>query len=238
MLEAILIGALAQSALVLSGLLVYGFKFPDRFIGLLAGFGVGALIEAVAFDLVSEASELSKLQFGAWMLLGAAVFLIADRVVDKRFGGEAEGAGGGDSGRAMGIVVGSIVDGVPESAIFGIQLATNFPLSISFLVAVFISNFPQALAPSADLKKSGWKIGKLVGMWALVVVACAAAAGIGWALAHSFSGVNGDRMAALAGGGLLAMIADSMMPFAVERGGKLVAVAVVLGFCVPLMAAG
>jgi ZIP family zinc transporter len=244
MLEAILIGGLAQSALILSGLLVYGFKFPDRFIGLLAGFGVGALIEAVAFDLVSEASNLSKLQFGAWMLLGAAVFLVSDRVVEKRFGGESEvgsGSGsdsGGGSGQAMGIVVGSIVDGVPESAIFGIQVATNFPLSISFLLAVFISNFPQALAPSADLRKSGWKMGKLVGMWTLVVLACAAAAGIGYALAHTFSGVNGDRMAALAGGGLLAMIADSMMPFAVERGGKLVAVSVVLGFCLPLMAAG
>jgi len=229
MLNAILVGALAQSALVISGLLVYRFKFPDRFIGFLAGFGVGALIEAIAFDLIAETKDLSGFEFALWMLLGAAVFLVGDFVVEKRFGGDEGG------GQAMGIVVGSIVDGVPESAIFGIQLATHFPLSIAFVAAVFVSNFPQALAPSADLARSGWKMSKLVGMWTLVLAACGLASGLGYALAGSFSAVNGDRMAALAAGGLLSMIADSMMPFAVERGGKLVAVAVVVGFCLPLM---
>ena len=228
LLNAVLLGVVAQSALVISGLLVYRIKFSDRFIGVLAGFGVGALIEAIAFDLVAEAKDLSSLQFAVWMLLGAAVFLLGDAFVEKRFGGE----GGGS---AMGIVVGSIVDGVPESAIFGIQVATAFPISAGFLMAVFVSNFPQALAPSADLAKGGWKMGKLVGMWALVLVACGVASGLGYVLAGSFSGVNGDRMAALAAGGLLSMIADSMMPFAVEKGGNLVAVAVVVGFCLPLM---
>jgi zinc transporter, ZIP family len=228
MLDAVLLGVLAQSALVLSGLIVYWVKLPPRFIGLLAGFGVGALIEAIAFDLVAEAQALSSAQFALWMLAGAAVFLAGDAFIDKRFSNEG-------SGQAMGIVVGSIVDGVPESAIFGIQVATAFPISMGFLMAVFISNFPQALAPSADLAKSGWKMGKLVGMWALVLVACGVASGLGYALAGSFSAVNGDRMAALAAGGLLAMISDSMMPFAVERGGKYVAVAVVIGFCLPLV---
>ena len=228
MLNAILLGAAAQSALVISGLLVYRFKFSDRFIGLLAGFGVGALIEAVAFDLIAETKDLSTFEFALWMLLGAAVLLIGDRLIDRRFGSE----GGG---QAMGIVVGSIVDGVPESAIFGIQVATHFPISIGFLMAVFVSNFPQALAPSADLAKGGWKMGRLVGMWAMVLVACGVASGLGYALANAFSGVNGDRMAALAAGGLLSMIADSMMPFAYDRGGELTGVAVVIGFCLPLM---
>ena len=228
MLNAVLLGALSQSALVISGLLVYRFKFSDRLVGALAGFGVGALIEAIAFDLIAETKNLSSVEFGVWMLLGAAVFLAGDALVEKRFGD----SGGG---QAMGIVVGSIVDGVPESAIFGIQVATHFPISMAFLFAVFISNFPQAIAPSADLAKSGWKMGKLVGMWALVLVACGVASGLGYAIADALSGVNGDRMAALAAGGLLSMIADSMMPFAVERGGKLVAVAVVVGFCLPLL---
>jgi ZIP family zinc transporter len=229
MLNAVLLGALAQSALLISGLLVYRFSFSDRFVGLLAGFGVGALIEAIAFDLIAEAANLSSAQFAVWMLLGATVFLVGDALVEKRFGGE----GGG--GQAMGIVVGSIVDGVPESAIFGIQVATHFPISLGFLMAVFISNFPQAIAPSADLVKSGWKMGKLVGMWALVLAACGVAAGLGYGLAGMSSAVNGDRMAALAAGGLLSMIADSMMPFAVERGGKYVAITVVVGFCLPLV---
>ena len=225
MLKAIALGTLAQSALLLSGLLVYWVHFPPRFVGVLAGFGAGALIEAVSFDLVAEATNLDSLQFAVWMLVGAAILLIGDAIVDRRFGG----------GGAMGIVVGSVVDGVPESAIFGIQVATGFPISIGFFAAVFVSNFPQAIAPSADLAKRGWKIGRLVGMWALVLVACGVASGLGYLLANSFSAVAGDRMAALAAGGLLAMLTNSLMPFAFERGGQLAGVGTVLGFCIPLM---
>ena len=60
----------------------------------------------------------------------------------------------------MGIVVGSVVDGVPESLIFGIQIGTGAAISLSFLAAVFVSNIPQAIAPSADLVKAGWKAGR------------------------------------------------------------------------------
>lgn len=228
MLKAIALGTLAQSALLLSGLLVYWINFPPKFVGILAGFGAGALIEAIAFDLVAEAKDLDSLQFAVWMLIGAAILLIGDRVVERRFGDE---GGGG----AMGIVVGSMVDGVPESAIFGIQVATGYPITVSFFAAVFISNFPQAIAPSADLAKKGWKMGRVVGMWALVLISCGVASGLGYVLANSFSGVAGDRMAALAGGGLLAMLTDSLMPFAYERGGQLAGVGTVLGFCIPLM---
>jgi ZIP family zinc transporter len=228
LLKAIALGTLAQSALLLSGLLVYWINFPPKLVGVLAGFGAGALIEAVAFDLVAEAQDLSSLQFAVWMLVGAAILLIGDRIVQKRFGDE---GGGG----AMGIVVGSMVDGVPESAIFGIQVATGYPITVSFFAAVFISNFPQAIAPSADLAKKGWKMGRVAGMWALVLVSCGVASGLGYLLADTFSGVAGDRMAALAGGGLLAMLTNSLMPFAFERGGQLAGVGTVLGFCIPLM---
>lgn len=54
------------------------------------------------------------------------MFLGGDRIVERRFG--SEGTGG-----AMGIVVGSVVDGVPESIMFGVQLATGLPVSASFL---------------------------------------------------------------------------------------------------------
>jgi zinc transporter, ZIP family len=227
MLKAIALGTLAQSALLLSGLLVYWIEFPPKVVGILAGFGAGALIEAVAFDLVAEADNLESLQFAIWMLIGAGILLLGDRIVERRFGDE----GGG----AMGIVVGSIVDGVPESAIFGIQVATGFPITPSFFAAVFVSNAPQALAPSADLSKKGWSIARVAGMWGLVLLFCGVASGLGFALADMFSGVAGDRMAALAGGGLLAMLTNSLMPFAFERGGQLAGVGTVLGFCIPLM---
>jgi ZIP family zinc transporter len=227
-LEAVLLGAVAQSSLILSGLVVYGVQVPTKVIGALAGFGAGALVAAIAFDLIPESEALDHFEISLWLLLGAAVFVVSDRIVEARFGGE------GSSGPApLGIVVGSVVDGVPESAIFGIQIASGQAISLAFLGAVFISNVPQALAPSADLARSGWGWTKLLGMWALVVVACGVTAGLGYAVAE-ISGVTGDRAAAFAAGGLLAMLTDSLMPYAFDRGGSWAGAWTVVGFAASL----
>ena len=227
MLDALALGTLAQSSLLLAGVAVCWVTIPPRLVGVLAGFGVGALISAVSFDLISEAEELDSWQMGLWMLIGLIVFLGGDYVVERRFGNE--GTGG-----SMGIVVGSVVDGVPESIIFGIQLATGFPLSPSFLGAVFVSNIPQAVAPSADLHASGWSPRRLGGLWFLVVLACGVAAVLGFLAADVSGAATGDRMAALAAGGLLAMLTNSLVPFAYERAGALAGAATVAGFCVSL----
>ena len=107
MFESFGLGLLSQSSLLLAGLLACWVKFPQRLVGALGGFGAGALIAAVAFDLIAEASHLSHAQLGSWMLLGAAVYIVGDKLVEKRFGT-------GGSGGPLGIVVGSVVDGCPS----------------------------------------------------------------------------------------------------------------------------
>lgn len=224
MLEAVLLGAAAQSSLILSGVVVYGVTVPSRVIGWLAGFGAGALIAAIAFDLIPESNVLALWEAAVWLLIGALVFVLADRIVEAKFGGE------GASGPApLGIVVGSVVDGVPESLIFGIQIASGQAISAAFLAAVFLSNIPQALAPSADLAKEGWRWTRMLGMWGVVVVACGVTAGLGYVVADAF-GAAGGRAAAFAAGGLLAMLTDSLMPYAFDRGGSWAGVWTVVGF--------
>jgi zinc transporter, ZIP family len=51
-LEAFGLGTLAQSSLLLAGLLVCWVTVPTRLVGILAGFGAGAMIAAVSFELV------------------------------------------------------------------------------------------------------------------------------------------------------------------------------------------
>lgn len=163
-----------------------------------------------------------------WLLIGAAVFIVGDYQVDRQFGT------GGQASGALGIVVGSIVDGVPESLIFGIGIAAGSGVSASFLAAVIVSNVPQALAPSAELSAAGWSRQRLSVLWGAVVVACALAAGLGYLLG-SISGDTGDRMAALAAGGLLAMLTNSLMPFAFDRGGRLAGMFTVVGFALAVL---
>ena len=228
LLEAFALGAVAQSSLLVAGLVVCWVKVPRRLVGVLAGFGAGAMIAAISFDLVLQAEALPATEFAAWMLIGVGLFVIGDRVVERRFGS------GGDGG-AIGIVVGSVVDGVPESVIFGIQIGTGLAISPSFFAAVLVSNIPQAIAPSADLAASGWGPGRLARLWGGVVLACAVAAALGAAATSLAPGVTGAGAAALAAGGLLAMLTNSLMPFAFERGGALAGVATAVGFCLSVI---
>jgi len=161
------------------------------------------------------------------MLIGAGAFMTGDRFVEGKFG--SEGTGG-----ALGIVVGSVVDGVPESVLFGIQLARGTTISVVFLTAVFVSNVPQALAPSAGLAgESGLSWTRVSTLWLKVVLACGAPFALGYFAAAQFSGVNGYRMAAFAAGGILAMLTDSLIPFANERS-KRAGLWTVVGFCAAL----
>lgn len=226
MLEALALGALSQVSLLLSGLFATWVRVPTKVVGWLAGFGAGALISAVCFDLTEQAEALGGLGFGIWLLVGAALFIGGDMLVDRKFGGD--GASG-----PLGIVLGSVVDGVPESLIFGIGVAAGDPVSVGFLGAVIVSNIPQALAPSADLVNAGWSRGKLSMMWGAVVLACGLAAGIGYLLGDI--GGTGDAFAALAAGGLLAMLTNSLVPFAFERGGEPTGAWTVVGFALAVI---
>jgi ZIP family zinc transporter len=228
MFEAFGLGLLAQSSLLLAGLMVFWVRLSRRVVGALAGFGAGAMLAAISFDLLAESEGLDPWQLGLWMMIGVAVFLVGDTIVDRKFGDE--GVGG-----SMGIIVGSVVDGVPESMIFGIQLAAGIPVSISFLGAVFVSNIPQAVGPSADLAAAGWARSRVGRIWTFVVLGCGVAAAVGYLLVDLNSDVNGMRLAALAAGGLLAMLTNSLVPFAYERGGRIAGVATVVGFCVSVM---
>ena len=100
---------------------------------------------------------------------------------------------------------------------------------------MFVSNIPQAVAPSADLRSAGWSVARLGRLWIMVVVACGVAAALGFVAVEFSSTVTGDRMAALAAGGLLAMLTNSLIPFAYERGAELAGVATVVGFCLALL---
>jgi zinc transporter, ZIP family len=229
MLEALGWGLLAQSSLLLAGLLVCWVTVPTKVIGVLGGFGAGAMIAAVSFDLLPEAQvHIKPWQTGLWMMLGVAVFLVADQIVERRFG--SDGAGG-----AMGIVVGSVVDGVPESLILGIQVGIGVTISLSFVGAVFVSNIPQAIAPSADLAAAGWGPRRLGQLWLLVVLACGVAAALGFLGTDLLGSMQGERAAALAAGGLLAMLTNSLIPFSFERGGSLAGAATAVGFCLSVM---
>jgi ZIP family zinc transporter len=140
----------------------------------------------------------------------------------------AEGEQKGGSGRS--IVLGTVLDGIPEQAVLGMSIAIEGMVSIALLAGIWVSNLPEALGASSGLKKSGWSGSKILLLWSGIVVVSVVAAVLGYLIVDNVSGATGAFVSAFAGGALLAMITSTMAPEAFKKSGRLVGLATTLGF--------
>ena len=228
-LLAALTGALAASALVLGALVVMRGAPKSRSVGLVMGFGAGALISSIAYELVPASAS------GGWglafsFLLGALVFFVSDWYVDKRGGANRKDIGGDENGSGTTIFLGSLLDGVPESLVLGISFAIAGVPSIAFLVSVFVSNIPEGIAGTINLQAAGHSNKSVLLMWLAVVIASSLSAVVGYFFVKAIPSVDGRYVQAFAAGALLTMLAEAMMPEAFEHGGKAVGLLTVMGF--------
>jgi ZIP family zinc transporter len=226
MLGAFVWGLLAASSLVLGGLIALHRPVGRRALGLVMGFGAGVLISAVAYELVEEAFETSAGEGVALGLFaGASTYFAGDTLIERL------GAGSrGRSGPGLAIVVGTVLDGLPESMVLGLTVLEEDRVSGALLVAVFLSNLPEAIAATTGLRAGGWPSRRILALWAGVALVSAVASLIGYA---AFDGASPNAVAfviAFAGGAILVMLADTMMPEAFEKGGRSVGLATALGF--------
>ena len=228
-------GALAASSLVIGAVLALALRIPTRAIGLIMAFGAGVLISAVAFDLVDEAVGDTSGHGAviAGLLAGCAVFAGGDWLIDRAGGADRKDSGGAQqSGSALAIVLGTVLDGIPESMVIGLTIYEGGAVGAAYLTAVFISNLPESISSTAGLAAGGWARSRILWMWVAIAFVSGLASLAGYGL---FQNASGDVVAfvlTFAAGAILTMLADTMMPEAFEEGGKLVGVMTTLGFCV------
>lgn len=233
MLNAFLFGLLATSSLVLGGFIASRFSLSKKTLGIIMAFGAGTLISAVAYELIFEAMKLAKgTGFpGFGLFAGAFTFYFSDRLVEKLGAGNRTNIEAShQSSLVVPMVLAIILDGIPESIVIGIGMFEGGKVSLAMLVAVFIANLPESIAGSTGMKAGGWKPGKIILLWLLIAVICAVSTVAGYSL---FSGVSTQWMSfiqAFAGGAILVVLANSMMPESYEHGGKLAGIFTVIGF--------
>ncbi len=228
-------GLLAGSSLVIGALITLTFQISPRVIGLIMAFGAGVLISAVAFDLVEEAVGLTSGHGAVTMGFfgGCGVFFGGDWLIDRFGGSERKDATGNqEGGSALAIVLGTVLDGVPELLVIGLTIYHGGAVGAAFLAAVFISNLPEAIASTAGLVASGWTTARILELWIAIAVISGLASLAGYALFQELSPDTVAVVLAFAGGAILTMLADTMMPEAYEHGGKLVGVLTALGFAI------
>ncbi|MGI9119471.1 MAG: ZIP family metal transporter [Acidimicrobiales bacterium] len=232
MLEAGFWGLVGGVALMVGAVIAMVAPTPQRVIGLVMAFGAGVLISALAFELTEEAFRRGGLDaVGAGLAGGAFAFFVADWVLDhhganhrKRSGGQQEG------GSAGAIVIGAVMDGIPESVAIGVSLVGGGSVAAPVVVAVFLSNIPESLSAATGLTAAGHSRAYVLGLWATVAAVSALAAALGYALLGGASPNLIAAIQAFAAGAILTMLADTMMPEAFEHGGSVVGLVTVLGF--------
>lgn len=222
-------GGLAAFSLII-GFFLATRKLSNRTVGIVMGIGAGALLSAIAYELVPE-TVFQGWAMAAAFALGAFAFFIGDWFVDSRGGGDRKDiAGNQTGGSGAAIFIGTLLDNVPESIILGMGLAFGGAVNLAFLAAVFISNLPEGVAGSLNLTAAGYSRRSVFWMWSMLVALSAACAGMGYVIIRWLPGVDGHIAQAFAAGAMLTMLADAMMPEAFQHGGKLVGLFTVLGF--------
>lgn len=233
MTEALVWGFLASSSLILGGVLALKLRPSRRLVGLVMAFGAGVLISAVAYELVGEAAETASQgrAVAAGLFAGCGVFFAGGWLIDRLGGGQRKDPGGGQAGGvALAIVLGIVLDGIPESIVIGLGLLLGEGVSVAVLAAVFLSNLPEAIAASTGLAAAGWKTSRIYGLWFLVAAVAGLSSLAGFVLFDAASPNTIAFVLAFAAGAILTMLADTMMPEAFEQGGKLVGLCTTLGF--------
>jgi ZIP family zinc transporter len=224
-------GGATSASLFIGEALSVPLEQRDDITGLIMGFGAGTLLSAVAYELVPQSSLSHAFGIGIAFLVGAVTYFVADRVIDRAGGGDRQDIGGDEAegGSGVAMFLGALLDGIPEAFILGITVAAGTGVSVAFVAAVFLSNVPQGVAGTSALRKAGATRRHITRMWSALTIACAATAGIGY-LAAQHAQLPGLYSEAFAGGAVLTMLADSMMPEAFENGGRLVGLVTVLGY--------
>lgn len=214
-------GLLGASSLVVGTALAYLVNLPTRVTAGVMAFGCGVLISAVAYDLILEGFQ----EAGIWPVVGGAMagsvaYTVANWLVSRSGAKHRKRSGGQQTdtseGGGLAIAIGSLLDGIPESIVLGVGLLGGGGVSVAMFAAVFLSNLPEGLSSALGMKKAGRSKAYVFGLWIGIAVLSGLAALLGAALLGGAPPALLATVNAVAAGALLTMIADTMIPEAVE----------------------
>jgi ZIP family zinc transporter len=222
MLKAIGFGGLTAGSLVLGALLAFVHTWSRRQIGVVLAFGAGALISAVSVELVEEGIAAGGLGWTAvGLATGAITYFLLDGFIERRF-----------SGAGAALALGAFLDGIPEQLVLGIAIASGGSVGLGLIVAIFISNVPEATGSASQLVQGGASRRRVLTLWTAVALVCTAATVVGWAVASPATDATRAAIDGFAAGALLVMLIDAMIPQARESAGRAAGLVATLGFAV------
>ena len=256
-IESLLWGFIASIPLVIGCTVAIFVSLPKSIIAAIMAFGSGVLVAALTFSLIEEAFNLSQsippVIIG--FILGGISYNVANRILDKKSKPEGnsstrgtthssgsavrkrkrshgENAGGGKNTSGLSLLVGSVMDNIPENMALGISLVTGGAVNIVLIAAIFISNFPEGLASTEGMKSNGRSKKYILALWSIAVIIGMISTVIGFAFLSNTNPFVISIAISFASGAILVMLAESMIPEAFEEGGSKIGLAAMAGFAI------
>jgi ZIP family zinc transporter len=222
-IEALGWGALAASSLLFGALVGIARPWPTRLVGLVLGFGAGALISAVTFELAEDGVAIGGAGAVAVGLgVGALTYYFCDGLIERP----------GKSNAGAALALGAFLDGIPEQLVLGLGIALGDGVSVGLLAAIFVSNLPEAIGSASAMRAGGSRPHEVLRLWAAVAAVCTLASLVGFLVADASSDALQGGINGFAAGALLVMLVDSMIPDATRQAGRTTGLVTTLGFAV------
>ncbi|MBK7710233.1 MAG: hypothetical protein IPJ37_04225 [Bacteroidales bacterium] len=143
MLNAFLWGLLATSSLILGGIIALRYSFGNKILGIIMAFGAGTLISAVSYELIFDSLKLAKgTGFpGFGFFSGALVFFFSDKLIEKLGARSHMDIGAShESSLAIPMLLGIILDGIPESIVIGLGIFEGGKISMVMLGSLYFQS--------------------------------------------------------------------------------------------------
>lgn len=225
-------GLVAGSALIIGSAVGLYVQLSRRVVAGIMAFGSGILISVIAFNLMDEAfARGGLLPSAGGFLAGATLFTVASVIVSRSGARHRKRSRrASEEAAATAITIGTIMDDIPEAIIIGVSLIDGKGVALVAVIAIFVSNIPEALSSSVGLKSAGRKPAHIFLLWTTIMCLSGVLSLFGYL---SFADVPREVVAVIqtaAAGALLAMIADTMIPEAFAETHDAAGLITALGF--------
>jgi zinc transporter, ZIP family len=229
-------GLVSGGALIIGGLIGWLAGVSRLHVAWIMAFGAGILISAIAFDIMDDAFAIGGLAPSAGgFLLGALIFTVGSELLARagarhRMRSTMIGPDDKREDSARAIALGTVIDGIPEAIVIGVSLIDGSGVALAAVIAIFLSNIPEALSSTVGMKANGRTPRYVFGLWCGITLISGFFSLAGYLVFSQFPPEIVAFTQAVAGGALIALIADTMIPEAFAETHELTGFIAAIGF--------